>query len=244
MRSLSAFQSRPCAFRHSCDRRMAVCQAMRHCRSAEPSLTNMASLSRREWLSLAAIIVATPMLAAQAEEAGPLATEAASTSAPSEVRQETRTSCSICMPSHASVLSLGPHVPCMTAHCSHAVFNLVSAPQEFSTLSDDILAYRFSYPVTLEGRRLPIIASRKPERYSSAAPLTADARQRIVAELVSFPDTITISMSVGARWQPACRWARADSLLGLHRQRVPPLRGERGGELLGWLLRWARPQAC
>ena len=71
-------------------------------------------------------------------------------------------------------------------------------PQEFSTLSDDILAYQFSYPVTLEGRRLPIIPSRKPERYSSAAPLTADARQRIVSELVSFPDTITISVSVGS----------------------------------------------
>ena len=71
--------------------------------------------------------------------------------------------------------------------------------QGFSTLSDHILAYRFSYPVSLEGRKLPIIASRKPERYSSAAPLTADARQRIVAELVSFPDTITISVSVRAR---------------------------------------------
>ena len=53
-------------------------------------------------------------------------------------------------------------------------------------------------PVSLEGRKLPIIASRKPERYSSAAPLAADARQRIVAELVSFPDTITISVSVRA----------------------------------------------
>jgi hypothetical protein len=63
---------------------------------------------------------------------------------------------------------------------------------------DGILAYSFRYPVSLQGRRLPLIPSRKPERYSSAAPLTADARQRIVAELVSFPDTLTISVSVRA----------------------------------------------
>ena len=70
------------------------------------------------------------------------------------------------------------------------------AAQEFATLADNILAYSFRYPVTLQGRRLPLIPSRKPERYSSAAPLTADARQRIVAELVSFPDTLTISVAV------------------------------------------------
>ena len=86
-------------------------------------------------------------------------------------------------------------LPAVSRLHRHALF----VRQEFSTLSDDILAYQFSYPVTLEGRKLPIIASRKPERYSSAAPLTADARQRIVAELVSFPDTITISVSVRAR---------------------------------------------
>ena len=45
---------------------------------------------------------------------------------------------------------------------------------------------------------MPVIISRKPERYSSAAPLTADARQRIVTELVDFPDGITISVSVRA----------------------------------------------
>ena len=74
----------------------------------------------------------------------------------------------------------------------------VSLLQEFTTLSDGILAYTFRYPASLEGRRLSIIPSRRPERYSSAAPLTADARQRIVCELVSLPDTITISVSVSA----------------------------------------------
>ena len=68
---------------------------------------------------------------------------------------------------------------------------------QFKTLSYPTLAFEFQYPVaTTTGRKLPVIISRKPERYSSAAPLTADARQRIVTELVDFPDGITISVSV------------------------------------------------
>ncbi|CAL8470782.1 g10324 [Coccomyxa elongata] len=69
--------------------------------------------------------------------------------------------------------------------------------EEFDTLMDDILAYEFKYPVKIGERHLPIIPSRKPERYSSAAPLSADARQRIVSELVSFQDRVTISVTVG-----------------------------------------------
>ena len=42
-----------------------------------------------------------------------------------------------------------------------------------------------------------MVVSRKPEKYSSAAPLVADARQRIVAEYVSLADGITCSMFVG-----------------------------------------------
>lgn len=41
------------------------------------------------------------------------------------------------------------------------------------------------------------MSSRKPEKYSSAAPLVADARQRIVAEYVSLADGITCSLFVG-----------------------------------------------
>ena len=68
---------------------------------------------------------------------------------------------------------------------------------QFKTLSYPTLAFEFQYPVsTASGRKLPVIISRKPERYSSAAPMTADARQRIVTELVDFPDGITISVSV------------------------------------------------
>ena len=68
--------------------------------------------------------------------------------------------------------------------------------QEFKSLTDGFLAYTFKYPATINGQPANIIFSRKPERYSSAAPLTPDARQRIVAELVSFPNGVTISVSV------------------------------------------------
>ncbi|DBA69530.1 TPA: hypothetical protein ACH3X2_012730 [Trebouxia sp. C0005] len=75
---------------------------------------------------------------------------------------------------------------------------LAAEDVQFKTLSYPTLAFEFQYPVSTEsGRKLPVIISRKPERYSSAAPMTADARQRIVAELVDFPDGITISVSVG-----------------------------------------------
>lgn len=51
------------------------------------------------------------------------------------------------------------------------------AAQTYARLRDGLLAYEFQYPTSLRGQPLPIIQSRRPERYSSAAPLTADARQ-------------------------------------------------------------------
>lgn len=47
------------------------------------------------------------------------------------------------------------------------------------------------------GVSLNLVPSRKPERYSSAAPLSADARQRIVAELVDLKAAVTVSVTVG-----------------------------------------------
>jgi hypothetical protein len=65
------------------------------------------------------------------------------------------------------------------------------------SVRDDTLAYAFDYPVaTLSGKPLPLVFSRKPERYSSAAPLTADARQRIVCELADLIDAVTVSLTV------------------------------------------------
>ena len=74
-------------------------------------------------------------------------------------------------------------------------------PTQFKVLRDDILAYEFAYPVaTQSGRPLPVLLSRAPERYSSAAPLTADARQRIVCQLADLKDAITISVTVRTRF--------------------------------------------
>ena len=67
---------------------------------------------------------------------------------------------------------------------------------QFETLKDGILAYEFLYPTEAGGRKLSLVASRKPERYSSAAPLSADAKQRIVAELVDFSSRATVSVTV------------------------------------------------
>jgi hypothetical protein len=74
----------------------------------------------------------------------------------------------------------------------------VSPPIPPNTVRDSTLAYEFTYPtVTASGRELPIAVSRKPEKYSSAAPLTVDARQRIVAELVSLQMGVTYAVFVG-----------------------------------------------
>lgn len=68
----------------------------------------------------------------------------------------------------------------------------------FGRLKNDILAYQFLYPIkSASGKDLPLTFSRVPEKYSSAAPLTADARQRIVAELVSLADAVTCAVFVG-----------------------------------------------
>ncbi len=65
-------------------------------------------------------------------------------------------------------------------------------------IEDAILAYRFAYPVqTASGKALPVVFSRRPERYSSAPPLSPDARQRIVCSLVSLADSITYTVTVG-----------------------------------------------
>ncbi|KAM0932634.1 putative photosystem II [Dioscorea sansibarensis] len=53
-------------------------------------------------------------------------------------------------------------------------------------LVDDINAYSFQYPMELPKKKFSFkwVESRKPERYSFAAPLSPNARQRIVSERV------------------------------------------------------------
>jgi hypothetical protein len=49
---------------------------------------------------------------------------------------------------------------------------------QFEVLTDPILAYEFKYPTeSLSGTPIRMVLAHVPEKYSSAAPLTADARQ-------------------------------------------------------------------
>lgn len=70
---------------------------------------------------------------------------------------------------------------------------------KMASLIDDINAYSYSYPLELPSKKLIFkwVESRKPERYSSAAPLSPDARLRIVSERVDFIDNLVISVSIG-----------------------------------------------
>lgn len=64
--------------------------------------------------------------------------------------------------------------------------------------TDEINAYTYTYPVSVgRGKNLSWVESRKPERYSSAAPLSPDARQRIVSERIDLKNNLVISVSVG-----------------------------------------------
>ncbi|KAL6763124.1 hypothetical protein V8C86DRAFT_2507771 [Haematococcus lacustris] len=72
------------------------------------------------------------------------------------------------------------------------------APGQTQELYDQILAYRFQYPVsTTSGEPLKMLLTHPPEKYSSAAPLTADARQRIVSELLELRKFVNINVCVG-----------------------------------------------
>lgn len=66
-------------------------------------------------------------------------------------------------------------------------------------LVDEINAYTYLYPVELPSKKVLFkwVESRKPERYSSAAPLSPDARLRIVSERVDIIDNLIISVTIG-----------------------------------------------
>ncbi|XVE63568.1 hypothetical protein DITRI_Ditri07aG0030800 [Diplodiscus trichospermus] len=68
-----------------------------------------------------------------------------------------------------------------------------------ASLVDEINAYSYSYPVELPSKKFLFkwVESRKPERYSSAAPLSPDARLRIVSERVDIVDNLVIAVTIG-----------------------------------------------
>ncbi|XP_073014932.1 psbP domain-containing protein 5, chloroplastic isoform X1 [Primulina eburnea] len=70
---------------------------------------------------------------------------------------------------------------------------------KMDVMVDELNAYSYSYPAELPSSKFVFkwVESRKPERYSSAAPLSPDARLRIVSERVDFIDNLIISVSIG-----------------------------------------------
>ncbi|XP_010491877.1 PREDICTED: psbP domain-containing protein 5, chloroplastic isoform X2 [Camelina sativa] len=76
---------------------------------------------------------------------------------------------------------------------------MVAEELKVGSMVDDVNAYSYAYPLELPSEKLVFkwVESRKPERYSSAAPLSPDARLRIVSERVDLIDNLVISISIG-----------------------------------------------
>lgn len=75
----------------------------------------------------------------------------------------------------------------------------VISESSFAWQADEINACSYAYPLKLPQKpdNLKWVESRKPERYSSAAPLTPDARLRIVSERLDYKNNFVISVAVG-----------------------------------------------
>ncbi|KAI4316261.1 hypothetical protein L6164_024258 [Bauhinia variegata] len=76
---------------------------------------------------------------------------------------------------------------------------LAEVEPKMASFIDEINAYSYLYPLELPTKNFVFkwVESRKPERYSSAAPLSPDARLRIVSERVDFTDNLIISVTIG-----------------------------------------------
>nr|AKM76450.1 DUF1795-like photosystem II reaction center PsbP family protein [California macrophylla] len=70
---------------------------------------------------------------------------------------------------------------------------------KMASVVDEINAYTYMYPLEIPSQKVVLkwVESRKPERYSSAAPLSPDARLRIVSERVDIIDNLILSVSIG-----------------------------------------------
>ncbi|GBF87690.1 hypothetical protein Rsub_00401 [Raphidocelis subcapitata] len=95
--------------------------------------------------------------------------------------------------------ALLPQLPqLLAAGPARAAEAAVAAPEGLKAFSDRTLAYSFFYPATTaSGTPLSLVLTRPPEKYSSAPPLSADARQRIVCELFDLRRFVTVSLTVG-----------------------------------------------
>ncbi|KAL5559229.1 hypothetical protein UlMin_035440 [Ulmus minor] len=77
--------------------------------------------------------------------------------------------------------------------------SLAEEDLKMASMVDEINAYSYLYPAELPSKKFLFkwVESRKPERYSSAAPLSPDARLRIVSERVDFIDNLILSVTIG-----------------------------------------------
>ncbi|CAH9056079.1 unnamed protein product [Cuscuta epithymum] len=87
--------------------------------------------------------------------------------------------------------SLSLTFPCLSSRAEEDV--------RMASLVDEINSYSYMYPTELPSKRFVFkwVESRKPERYSSAPPLSPDARLRIVSERVDLIDNLIISVTIG-----------------------------------------------
>ncbi|CAK8568699.1 unnamed protein product [Lathyrus sativus] len=70
---------------------------------------------------------------------------------------------------------------------------------KMASFIDEINAYSYLYPLEIPSKNLVFkwVESRKPERYSSAAPLSPNARLRMVSERLDIFDNVIISVTIG-----------------------------------------------
>ncbi|KVH89946.1 psbP domain-containing protein 5, chloroplastic [Cynara cardunculus var. scolymus] len=70
---------------------------------------------------------------------------------------------------------------------------------KMAPIVDDLNAYSYLIPLEMPSKKFFFkwVESRKPERYSSAAPLSPNARLRIVSERVDFIDNLILSITIG-----------------------------------------------
>ncbi|KAK9113899.1 hypothetical protein Syun_020696 [Stephania yunnanensis] len=98
----------------------------------------------------------------------------------------------------SSLSGMGMGMPKADKKCVFVATELVE-DVKMDYMVDDINAYSFMYPIELPSKKFAFkwVESRKPGRYSSAAPLSPNARQRIVSERVDIIDNLVISVSIG-----------------------------------------------
>ncbi|PNY05740.1 psbP domain-containing protein 5 chloroplastic-like [Trifolium pratense] len=116
----------------------------------------------------------------------------------SDQKRDFSTSCSSSIKPRRDLLLLG--LTSLSLTC--LPFSVTLAGEEepkMASFLDETNAYSYLYPVELPSKNFVFkwVESRKPERYSSAAPLSPNARLRIVSERVDIFDNLIISVTIG-----------------------------------------------